>query len=94
MFPKFFETISQDFEVKFVVIANLMIGDTVVNYLVERYDCDWITAGGIPAAGNGWHVRPFFKRKWDKRPAATYILTEDDLRLLMKRNNMTTIKEL
>lgn len=75
--PKFFEC--QDDTQALVAVANFEISNTVINYLVERYEVFESFSGGIPAAGNGWHVRPSTKFRRAKKPYKTEIWTSEDL---------------
>ena len=60
---------------KAVCIANVTIGDIVINYLVEAYLDEIICVKqGIPSAGYAWHEEPVYKRRWAKKPYSSQIV--------------------
>ena len=75
--PSFFEC-HNDVQA-LVVIANFEIGDTIINYLVEKYEVIESFSGGVPAAGNGWHVYPRTRFRRAKKPYKTEVWTTEKL---------------
>ena len=75
--PKFFEC--QDDTQALVAVANFEICNTTINYLVEKYEVIESFSGGVPAAGNGWHVRPRTRFRRAKKPYKTEVWTTEKL---------------
>ena len=61
-----------------IVCPNQQIGKTVINYIVEFYDVDYYTVGGVKAA-NGWHVQPTLAKRTAKKPFLTNIVSNGAL---------------
>lgn len=61
--------------IKIIVCPNMVIGNTVVNVIVESYQRSYVcTHSGIKAR-DGWHKAPSYAYRWDKKPYNTEVLS-------------------
>lgn len=67
-----------------IVIPNTMVCNTIINYYYEVYSIEEYYVGGIPAAGGGWHEKPYTRCCVGKRPWLSGIITSTQLNAWME----------